>query len=135
MIRKGQETDIKISKLSAMLSMMSKSAQGTTNQISYAQREKVLCHLPERISEDRINELASGATKKNLRDLISMAYCESRADEEGNVRDGYLNTDLDLDTLEKVAEVLEGIGYYRVRDASLATAKSAAKSLVKGLLG
>lgn len=134
-IRKGQETDIKISKLSAMLSMMSKSAQGTTNQISYAQREKVLCHLPERISEERINELASGATKKNLRDLISMAYCESRADEEGNVRDGYLNLDLDLDTLEKVAEVLEGIGYYRVMDASLATAKSAAKSLVKGLLG
>ncbi len=134
-IQKGQETDIKIAKLSAMLSMMSKSAQGTTNQISYAQREKILCHLPERVSEDRINELAPGATKKNIRDLIFMAYCEARSDEEGNVTEGYLDLELDLDTLEKVAEALEGIGYYRVMDASLATAKSAAKNLMKGLLG
>ncbi len=134
-IRKGQETDIKIAKLSAMLSMMSKSAQGTTNQISYAQREKILCHLPERVSEDRINELAPGATKKNIRDLILMAFCEARSDEEGNVTEGYLDLELDLDTLEKVAEALEGIGYYRVMDASLATAKSAAKNLMKGLLG
>lgn len=134
-IQKGQETDIKIAKLSAMLSMMSKSAQGTTNQISYAQREKILCHLPERVSEDRINELAPGATKKNIRDLILMAYCEARSDEEGNVTEGYLDLELDLDTLEKVGEALEGIGYYRVMDASLATAKSAAKNLMKGLLG
>lgn len=134
-IKKGQEREIKIQKISGILAMMTKGAKQTTEQIDFAEKEKLICKLPARIKRDIIEEMASGATKKLIRELIYNAYCKERIDEEGNTITDCLNTELSLDELEKVYNALDGIGFYSMAENSKAFAVNAAKGIMKGLLG
>ncbi len=134
-IAKEQENEIKINKLAGILSMMSKGASKTSNQIDFAEKEALICKMPKRIKKEVIEELAPGATKESIRQLILNAYSSSCKDEEGNVMDNCLNTDISLDDMENVYKSLEGIGFYNVTDNAKAQVVNGAKGFVKGLLG
>lgn len=64
--------------------MMSRGAKETTVQIELAEKEKIICKLPVNIKPDIIEELAAGATKKTIRELIYSAYNVEKIDEEKN---------------------------------------------------
>lgn len=134
-IKKGRETELKIKKLSGMLAMMALGAKKTTDQIDFAKKEELICKLPVRIKKDLIEEMAPGATKKPIRELIYAAYSAERMDEDENKIYNCLNTDLSLNELEDVYNALSGIGYYNVAENSKALVVNATKSLMKGLLG
>lgn len=134
-VKKGQETEIKIKKLSGMLAMMAQGAKKTTDQIDFAKKEELICKLPVRIKKDLIEEMASGATRKAIRELIYDAYSAERIDGEGNKIYNCLNTELSLTELEAVYNALNGIGFYNIAENSKALAVNAAKGLMKGLLG
>lgn len=133
-VKAGQENEFKIQKLSGLLTMMSKGAKQTTMQIEFAEKEKVICKLPVRIKPDFIEEMAAGATKKPIRELIYSAYNAERIDEEGNTITNCLNAELSRSDLESVYQALEGIGFYNVAENSKAMASKMTKGLMKGLL-
>lgn len=134
-IAKEQENEIKINKLAGILSMMSRGATKTSNQIDFAEKESLICKLPKRIKRDVIEELAPGATKANIRELIFNAYNRNQTDEEGNTLENCLDTDMSLGDMENVYNSLEGIGYYSVAGNAKAQVVNGAKGLVKGLFG
>lgn len=138
-IKSGQETEFKVQKLAGILAMMSKGAKQTTDQIDFAEKEKLLCRLPGQIKNSLIEELAPGATKKPIRELIYNAYTISKTDGEGKPLDNCINTELSADELQEVYNSLEGIGYYNMAEntkaQALNAAKGAAKGLMKGLRG
>lgn len=133
-IKTGQETEIKIKKISGILSMMTQGAKKTTDQIDFAKREEIICKLPVKIKKDLIEEMASGATNKSIRELIYSAYSAKRMDEQGNITLNCLNTELNLMELENVYNALNGIGFYNMVQNSKAVAMNTAKGLMKGLL-
>lgn len=133
-IKTGQETEIKIKKISGILSMMTQGAKKTTDQIDFAKREEIICKLPVKIKKDLIEEMASGATNKSIRELIYSAYSAKRMDEQGNITLNCLNTELNLIEFENVYNALNGIGFYNMVQNSKAVAMNTAKGLMKGLL-
>lgn len=132
-IRKGQETELKIQKLSGMLAIMTQGAKKTSEQIDFAEKEKIICRLPAKINRNLIEEMAAGATKKKIRELIYSAYSEEKVDETGKRVENCLNMKLGLDELENVYQALEGIGFYRTSDSARALVTGGAKGLMKGL--
>ena len=78
---------------------------------------------------EMIEDLAPGATKKSIRELISGAYSENRAGSDGKEEGNYLNTELSYAELEQVYQALQAIGYYKTVDNS----KAQAKGFVKGI--
>lgn len=137
-IKNGLETSKKIEKLSALLSMMSKGAKATTEKINYAESESVISHLPKALDLVRLEELTREATKEKLRDYVLSCYIEQEISNEGeeNIKTEFLlNDKLPLNQLEQLYSVFEAIGYTSLKDAALASAKGAAKSLVKNVFG
>jgi hypothetical protein len=135
-IRNGVETSKKIEKLSALLSMMSKGAKEATRKINYAESETVIAHLPKTLDMNRLQELTSEPTKEKLRIYILSCYIEQEvndADEGSNRIEFALNDRLSLNQLEQLHSVFEAIGYTSLKDAALASAKGAAKSLTKNI--
>lgn len=131
----GKESEIKIKKLAGILAMMTQGAQETSDQINNAEKESIICKLPTRIRVGLIEELASGATKKNIREMIYNAYTEERMDADGTKMDNCLNTNLSYSELKNVYDALEGIGFYSMAENSKAQALNTAKGLVKGIFG
>lgn len=134
-VKNGQEAEIIIKKISGILSMMTQGAMKTADQIDFAKKEEMICKLPVRIKKDIIETLASGATKKSIRELIYTVYSAERMDEEGNIMPNCLNTELSLVELENAYNALDGIGFYNLTENSKAVAVNAAKGFMKGLLG
>lgn len=137
-IKNGLETSKKIEKLSALLSMMSKGAKETTQKINYAESESVIAHLPKTLDMTRLEELTNEPTKEKLRDYILSCYIEQEVtidDEECNHIEFSLNDKLSLNQLEQLYSVFVNIGYTNIKDATLASAKGAAKNLVKNIFG
>ncbi|WP_300379460.1 hypothetical protein [Clostridium sp.] len=137
-IKNGLETSKKIEKLSALLSMMSKGAKVTTEKIDYATSESVISHLPKTLDMIRLEELTNEPTKEKLRGYILSCYFEQEVDndeEENKNTELVLNDKLPLSRLEQLYSILEAIGYTNIKDAALASAKGAAKNLVKNVFG
>lgn len=137
-VKNGLETSKKIEKLSALLSMMSKGAKVTTEKIDYATSESVISHLPKTLDMIRLEELTNEPTKEKLREYILSCYLEQEVDndeEENKNTELVLNDKLPLSQLEQLYEIFEAIGYTNIKDAALASAKGAAKSLVKNVFG
>ena len=137
-IEKENQDEIKFQKLSAILTMLSKGAQGTSNQIQYAEKEKLLAKLPlslRQTDRNRIIELTEGATKQKIRTLILNAYNEETELDENNVSNTMyvLNDTLPITELESIYHALDGIGYFKVTDAAMASVKSAAKGFLSNL--
>ena len=137
-IKNGLEASKKIGKLSSLLYNMSKSAQVTTQKINYAESESVISHLPKTLDMTRLEELTNEPTKEKLRGYILACYIEQKEneeDEENNNIEFVLNDKLSLNQLEQLYSLFEGIGYTNMKDAALASAKGAAKNLVKNIFG
>ena len=135
-IKKGVETSMKIEKLSGLLVMLSKGAQATTEKINHAEIESIMAQIPQKLDKIRLQELTNQATKEKLRSFVLSCYKEvEEIQEDGSVQN-YLILDeqLPLTTLEKLYEVFDSIGYTKVKDAAFASAKGAAKSLVKNIM-
>lgn len=136
-IEKGLESEAKIKKLAVMLGKLTKGAQMTSDKIQHAQKEKVIAKLPMKLDVIRVQELTAEATKKKIGELIKRAYIPMESTEEdGTVRKYFvLNDKLPCNELEEVYDALDGIGYFKVADAAMASVKGAAKSWVKNLMG
>lgn len=131
----GEESELKIKKLAGILAMMSQGAKETGTKIDIAEKEKLICKLPTRIKPELIQEMASGATKKNIRELIINAYSEERINEEGQKISNCLDTQLSYSELDEVYKALTGIGFYNMAENSKAHALNTAKGFMKGILG
>lgn len=128
----GNEIDkAKIKKLSMMLVKISESAKKTSSQADFAEKEKLICHMPVSISPAKIEELAPGATKQNIREFIYSCYSETKTTETGEVISHYINWEMPLETVEKLDSIFEEIGYYKIIDNSIASAVGVAKSFLK----
>lgn len=128
----GEEVSkAKIKKLSVMLVKMSESAKKTSAQANFAEKEKLICHMPVSISPARIEELAAGATNLEIREFIYSCYNKSKTTETGEVISNYIDWELPLETIEKLDSIFEEIGYYKILDNSIAGAVGAAKSFLR----
>lgn len=137
-IEKENQDEIKIQKLSAILAMLSRGAQETSNFIQYAEKEKIITQLPLTLRQsdyNRIIELTEGASKQKLRTLILGAYIEKTEMNDKNVPTTTyeLSDSRSANELEEIRNALDGIGYFKVADAAVASVKSAAKGLFSGL--
>ncbi|MDK2937387.1 MAG: hypothetical protein PWP62_2395 [Eubacteriaceae bacterium] len=135
-IQKGSESAMKIEKISAMLGMLSKGAQKTTEKITYAETESIIAQLPPKLDKVRLEELTNEATKVKLMEYVLDCYVESEITaDDGAVRRVYLlNDKLPLNTYEQLYSILDSIGYLTVSSAAFASVKGTAKNLFKDLL-
>lgn len=139
-INKGMEAGIKIKKLSKILAMMSNGAKETSSKINYAEAEAIIAKLPKYLDKTRFEELTNEPTKENLRPLVLSCYIEKEVKVKNADNTEAIKMVLQLDdkkelnVLEQLYSILESIGYMNIKDASIATAKSAAKSLLNNFL-
>lgn len=131
----GTESAIKIEKISAMLGMLSKGAQKTTEKITYAEIETIIAQLPPKLDTVRLKELTNEATKEKLRAFVLACYIEREIIvDDGGVRMVYLlNDKLPLNTYEQLYSILDDIGYLDLSTAAFASIKGRAKNLFKDL--
>ena len=84
----------------------------------------------------RLEELTSEPTKQKFRDYILSFYKEQEVNKEDeNFIELVLNDNLSLNQYEQLYSVFEVIGYTNVTDAAFASAKGAAKNLVRNVFG
>ena len=136
-IEKGLQSEVKIRKISAMMSMLTKGAQVTSDRIQYAETEKIISKLPQQLDITRVNELTDGATKGKIRELILACYkTKEITNEDGTTEENMVLDDkMPCDKLQELHDAFEGIGYFNVADAAMASVKGAAKSFMKNILG
>jgi len=130
-LSKGLVTEIKIHKLAKMIGMLSKGAESTSEKIDNAQKESVIAKLPKYISETRVVELTNEATKAKQREFIMSCYNKvSIEDENGSTMIKYeLNDQMTEIELSQLQSVLENLGYFNMKDATLASAKGFVKNV------
>ncbi|MBC3887447.1 hypothetical protein GH810_03900 [Acetobacterium paludosum] len=135
-IKNGTESTMKIEKISAMLGMLSKGAQTTTEKITHAEIESIIAQLPPKLDAVRLKELTKEATKEKLKTFVLACYIETETIvDDGGVRIIYLlSGKLPLNTYEQLYSVLENIGYLDVSSAAFASIKGTAKNLFKDLI-
>lgn len=136
-IEKGLESEVKIKKISAMISMLTKGAQVTSDRIQYAETEKIISKLPEKLDLIRVTELTEGATKEKIRELILSCYLKKETTNEDGTISEYiaLEDTASCVKLQELYDAFEGIGYFNVGDAAMASVKGAAKSFMKSIMG
>ena len=118
-------------KLSKLMRQMGQGAQYTTNKMGYATKEQVICRLPRSINMDVVEKLAAGATHTSARELLMKVYSEQQTDEKQQVIDHCLNTNCSEEDLTEAYSILESIGYFKLSDNAVASARSAADSGVR----
>lgn len=138
-IEKSNRDDIKLQKLSATLAMLTRSAQAASERLQYASKEEIITHLPlilRQMDYDRILELTDSATRQKLRAVIFEVYTEEQEEkEDGDVATVYCLNDLSaMSELSAAYDALKAIGYYKVADSAIATAKSTVKNLIGDLV-
>jgi hypothetical protein len=132
-INKGMEAGIKIKKLSKLLAMMSNGAKETSSKINYVEAEAIIAKLPKHLDKARFEELTNEPTKEKLRSFVLSCYIEKEITVENSDNTSQVKKVLELDDkqefkiLDQLHSVLESIGYMNIKDATLATAKSAAR--------
>ena len=135
-IQNGTESTMKIQKISAMLGILSKGAQTTTEKITHAEIESIIAQLPPKLDMVRLKELTNEATKEKLQTFVIACYVETETIvDDGGVRMVYLLSDkLPLNTYEQLYSVLDNIGYLDVSSAAFASIKGTAKNLFKDII-
>ena len=118
-------------KLSKLMRQMGQGAQYTTNKMGYATKEQVICRLPRSINMDVVEKLASGATHAAARELLMKVYSEQQMDEKQQIINHCLNPNCSEEELTEAYSILESIGYFKLSDNAVASARSAADSGVR----
>jgi hypothetical protein len=130
-LSKGQTTEIMIQKLKTQLLMLSSGATTMTKRVSNAEREAVIAKLPRKLDRMRFEELTAKPTQQKLRPFVYECYVATEIPGGDNkTKTEYpLDFSLSLEKLEALHSLLEGIGYFSVSGASVASAKGLAKDL------
>lgn len=130
-LSKGLITESKIQKLAKIIEMLSKGAESTTNKLDNAIKENVIAKLPKYLSETRVIELTGDATKVKYREFILSCYNEVVVrNEEGVSTTKYELNDLKSENeLSQLLSILENLGYFNVKDATIASAKGFVKNV------
>ena len=118
-------------RLSKLMRQMGQGAQYTTNKMGYATKEQVICRLPRSINMDVVEKLAAGATHAAARELLMKVYSEQQTDEKQQIINHCLNPNCNEEELTEAYSILESIGYFKLSDNAVASARSAADSGVR----
>ena len=127
----NEQTKQLAAKLFKLMRQMGQGAQYTTNKMGYATKEQVICRLPRSINMDVVEKLATGATHTEARELLMKVYSEQQMDEKQQVINHCLNPNCSEEDLAKAYSVLEAMGYFKLSENAMASAKSAADSGVR----
>lgn len=93
----------------------------------YAEKEKILIHLPKQLDINRLNTLTANATLKEFRELIFEFYKEATIKSEKGIENIFvLDETRTLEELEELLGMLNDIGYNDIKNI-------ATKSFIKGL--
>lgn len=127
----NEQTKQLAAKLTKLMRQMGQGAQYTTNKMGYATKEQVICRLPSSINMDVVEKLAAGASNTEARDLLMKVYSKQETDEKQQVFNHCLDPDCSEEDLAKAYNVLEAMGYFKLSENAVASARSAADSGVK----
>lgn len=133
-LHEGAMAEEKIQKLAGIIGMMTKGAQVTSERIQYAELEKVIARLPEKLDINRLMELTTSPTALKYRDAVLSCYSET-VQEDGSKKVSALRENLTLDDLRNLETILEGIGYNKLADASMAAIKGATRKFLSDVTG
>ncbi|MEB6227748.1 zinc-ribbon domain-containing protein [Mammaliicoccus sciuri] len=107
---------------------------------TFSEYELIISSIPPTLNIGKYNELFNKNVNKVYADeIIKKAYIVTGdLDNQSEISDAHLREDIELEELKTVQNILEEIGYFDVKSASLAQGKSIAKkgfsSLKKSLL-
>ncbi|MEX5680651.1 zinc ribbon domain-containing protein [Staphylococcus cohnii species complex 1663] len=107
---------------------------------TFSEYELIFSSIPPTLNIGKYNELLNKNVNKVYADeIIKKAYIVTGdLDNQSEISDAHLREDIELDELKTVQNILDEIGYFDVKSASLAQGKSIAKkgfsSLKKSLL-
>lgn len=107
---------------------------------TFSEYELIISSIPPTLNIGKYNELLNKNVNKVYADeIIKKAYIVTGdLDNQSEISDAHLREDIELEELKTVQNILEEIGYFDVKSASLAQGKSIAKkgysSLKKSLL-
>lgn len=119
----------KIEKLTEFLKATAKSSQIVSNRVNHYESENILTRVPKEIKMDTLKELiSSNENEEAYFSIIFDAY---------EIHDDvlYLKKNVSKSIAEKLLNVLDDIGYYKVSNQVTATTVSKAKSLFDNLKG
>src|SRR5699024_4178454 len=107
---------------------------------TFSEYELIFSSIPPTLNIGKYNELLNKNVNKVYADeIIKKAYIVTGdLDNQSEISDAHLREDIELDELKTVQNILDELGYFDVKSASLAQGKSIAKkgfsSLKKSLL-
>lgn len=134
-ISKGLETRSKIRELTGILGMLTSGAQATSEKLAYAEKEKIIAYLPTTLDVMRLEELTNTPTKIKFREVVVSCYTEILIEgDDGKTEEIYqLNDQMSIDDLVSLKDILEGLGYNNVANASVASLKGATKRFISSV--
>lgn len=118
-------------RLSKLMRQMGRGAQYTTGKMNYATKEQIICRLPRSINMEVIEKLAPGATHAASRELLAKVYSKQGTDDKHQVINNCLDTECSEEDLTMAYNTLEAIGYFKLSDNAMASAKNAADNSIK----
>ncbi len=131
-IRKVQETKVKIDKLTEVLNMLTKGAEFTSNKLESAEKEKIITGLPMKLNVSRVKELTNAPTKLNFREIVMSCYVKEVIENASGTDQLIYKLDdrLSIKELSDLKDILEGLGYNAITDATIASIKGTTKNWV-----
>ena len=118
-------------KLSKIMRQMGQGAQYTTGKMGYAAKEQSICKLPHTINMDVVERLAAGATHMETRELLRKVYSKQGMNEKQQMVNYCLNDDCSEEELTAAYNALEAIGYFKLSENTMASAKNVADNSIK----
>lgn len=126
LLKNNEARDEMITSLYKKINILASSQTAIMDNSDYAEKEKIIIHLPKHLDVNRLNTLTSDATLKEFRDFIMDFYEEKEIAEEGNKKVFVLDESNELEDLEELLNCLNDIGYNDIKNI-------AAKSIGQGI--
>lgn len=127
LLKNSNVKDIEIANLYKSVYILSSSQTAIMDNSKYAEKEKILIHLPKQLDINRLNTLTANATLKEFRELIFEFYKETTIKSEKGIENIFvLDETRTLEELEELLGMLNDIGYNDIKNI-------ATKSFIKGL--
>lgn len=135
-IEKGLETKIKIKELTTILGMLTNGAKVTADKVEHAEKERIIAHLPIKLDVMRLEELTNSPTKLKFREVVMSCYIEKTIENEDNTKEMVykLSNELSIKDLNNLSSILDGLGYNKVTNASVASIKGVTKKFVSNIV-